>query len=128
VVIKVEFYCCCNNKSHCTSQLFTLPTAETDSNNCTQFLCKKECTDRDDCFRSYIRGENCCIDHKKVYIENKYCEMLGFNLVVLIFIIQWVPINWDISGVEYFFPVTQLPQLYGVAHKELKRYMYRSKR
>jgi hypothetical protein len=39
-------------------------------------------------------------------------------------VIQWIPVNWGISGLECFFPIKQLPQLYKVAHKELKKCMY----
>jgi hypothetical protein len=38
--------------------------------------------------------------------------------------IQWIPVNWDTSGLEYFVPISWLPQLYEVAREELKRYMY----
>jgi hypothetical protein len=36
---------------------------------------------------------------------------------------QWVPVNWDASGLGYLAPITQLSQIYEVAGKELKWYM-----
>jgi hypothetical protein len=33
--------------------------------------------------------------------------------------IQWIPINCDMSGLEYFVPIKRLPQLYEAARKEL---------
>jgi hypothetical protein len=38
--------------------------------------------------------------------------------------IQWIPVNWDKSGLEYFVPIKRLPQIYEVAYKGLRRYMY----
>jgi hypothetical protein len=36
----------------------------------------------------------------------------------------WIPVNWGTSGLEYFAPVELLPQIYEVARKGLKRYMF----
>jgi hypothetical protein len=33
--------------------------------------------------------------------------------------LQWIPVNWDTLGLEYFTPIKQLPQIYEVARKEL---------
>jgi DNA-binding ferritin-like protein (Dps family) len=33
-------------------------------------------------------------------------------------------VNWDTPRLEYFAPVKRLPEIYEVAYKGLKRYMY----
>jgi hypothetical protein len=30
-------------------------------------------------------------------------------------VLQWIPVNRDVSGLEYFAPVKRLPQIYEVA-------------
>jgi hypothetical protein len=36
---------------------------------------------------------------------------------------QWIPVNWYTSGLEYFVAIRRLPQLNEVASKELNIYI-----
>lgn len=35
--------------------------------------------------------------------------------------VEWIPVSWDTSGLEYFAPIKQMPQIYEVAYKELRQ-------
>jgi hypothetical protein len=63
----------------------------------------------------------CIIKETGNYYSNS-TQKLGSN-------IQWIPIIWDTSGLEYFEPVKRLSQIYQVARKGLKgkRYVHKTK-